>query len=206
MICLFLDTSSSTLIVSLVKDSNLLFEKKIESLRDHSSYLAVTVDEALKNNNLTISDLNKVFVGIGPGSFTGTRIAITFAKTICYAKNIDLIPVSSLEQFIYSFEGYDYYVPIIKERSDKLYFSIFDKEKNRIIEDSYSNEEELNNILKKYDGKMLIISEDSFYDYETKKSVVDSVKLVNNLKDRKSINPHILKPNYIKRIEVEDKL
>lgn len=206
MISLFLDTSSDNLIVNLLENDNIIFEKNIKSLRNHSTYLVPTIDEAFKSNHLELKDLNKIFVGIGPGSFTGTRIAITVAKTLAYSFKIDLVPVSSIEEFIYDVNGYDYYVPVLKEKRDMLYFSIFDKDKNRLIEDTYASKEEFLNYLKKYNGKIVIIS-DSIYDgYDTVSKKINVCEMIKHIKNNKTVNPHSLKPNYIKRIEVESKL
>ena len=205
MICLFLDTSGDTLIVSLIKDNNIIYNKKVESIRDHSTYLVNTINEAFKQNNLDIKSLNKIFVGIGPGSFTGTRIGVTVAKTLAYSLNIDLIPVSTLEEYIYSTENYDYYVPVIEDKKDKLYFSIFDKNKNRIIDDSYGTLEEFLKYIKKYDN-LVIISDNEYEGYNVHRKEINVLNMINNLIKRESINPHLLKPNYIKRIDAEDKL
>lgn len=206
MICLFLDTSSDNLVVTLLKDGNIIFEKNIRSLRDHSTYLVSTIDEAFKSNNIEPKELDKIFVGVGPGSFTGTRIAITVAKTLAYSFNIDLVPVSSIEEFIYDVQGYDYYVPVLEEKKDMLYFSIFDKDKKRLIEDTYASKEEFLDYLKKYNGKIVIIS-DSIYDgYNTVTKNINVCEMLKHIKNRTPINPHNLKPNYIKRIEVESKL
>lgn len=206
MICLFLDTSSDNLIVTLLKDENIIFEKNIKSLRDHSSYLVSTIDEAFKSTKIEKKQLDKIFVGIGPGSFTGTRIAITVAKTLAYSFNIDLVPVSSIEEFIYGIDGYDYYVPVLEEKRNMIYFSVFDKDKNRIIEDTYANKEEFLDHLKKYNGKVVIISDLDYDGYESIHKDINVCEMIKYIKDRPSINPHTLKPNYIKKIEVESKL
>lgn len=206
MICLFLDTSSDNLIVTLLKDDNIIFEKNIKSLRDHSTNLVPAIDEAFKSNKLEPKELDKIFVGIGPGSFTGTRIAITVAKTLSYSFNIDLVPVSSIEEFIYDVDGYNYYVPVLEEKKDMLYFSIFDKNKDRLIEDIYASKEEFLDYLKKYNGKLVIISDSNYDGYDTITKNINVCEMIKHIKDRTPINPHNLKPNYIKRIEVESKL
>lgn len=206
MICLFLDTSSDNLIVSLLKDDKVIFEKIVTSLRDHSTYLVPIVKEAFESNNIELKDLNKIFVGIGPGSFTGTRIAITFAKTIAYSLNVDLIPISSIEEYIYSVDGYDYYVPVLEEKRDMLYFSVFDKSKKRLIEDTYASKEEFLEYLKRYEGKLGIISNSNFEGYDNHSKEINVSKMIGYIKDNEPVNPHTLKPNYIKRIEVESKL
>lgn len=207
MICLFLDTSSDDLIVYLTKDNKILFEKVIETIRDHSTYLVSVIEEAFLKTNENIKNLSKIIVGVGPGSFTGTRIGITVAKVLALSLNTDIIPISSLEKFIYSIDGYDYYVPIIEEKNNKLYFSIYDKNKNVVLEDSYSSKDELYKILEKYTGNITIISNNNDYElYDVNNKKIDIIKMINGIKDRKPVNFHTIKPNYIKKIEVESKL
>lgn len=209
MICLFFDTSSELLKVTLLKDSEVIYDKEMITKNDHSSYLVPSINEAFKTNNIDFKQLDKIIVGIGPGSFTGTRISITVAKTYASSFNIPVISISSLEQMIYDIDGYDYYVPIIEEKNDNMYFSIFDKDKKRIIDDSYSNIEILYSKLSELNGKVAIISNSNkkYDNYDSFDKVINSKEIVKNVEvNNKEINPHLLKPNYIKKIEVEAKL
>lgn len=209
MICLFLDTSSQNLIVSLIKDNELIYDKRLETKNDHSSYLLPSIDEAFKSNNIGFNELNRIIVGVGPGSFTGTRISITAAKTYGYAMNIPTFGISSLEIMIYGNDNYDYYVPIIEDKNDKIYFSIFDKNKKRVLDDNYTSVEDLYNTLNTYNGNILIISHNGIkYDkYDSIKENINPIKINENIEiNNKETNPHLLKPNYIKKIEVESKL
>ena len=124
MISLFLDTSSKKLVVILVKDNKIIGSKELESINDHASHLVPFIDELLKDNNITTKDINKIFVVNGPGSFTGTRIGVTVGKVLAYSNDIPVIPVSSLKQYIFSLENYNYYVSIIKEWGDKHAFNL----------------------------------------------------------------------------------
>ena len=209
MICLFLDTSSEKLKVSLIDNNKLIYDKELITKNDHSSYLIPSIEEAFKTNNLDYKDVNRIIVGIGPGSFTGTRISITVAKVYAYSFNIPIFGISSLEMMIYGNSNYDYYVPVIEDKNDKLYYSIFDKDKKRVIQDEYCNRDELYNNLKKYNGNILIISHSNKqydeYDYTDEK--INSVEINKNIFiNNKEINPHLLKPNYIKKIDAESKL
>ena len=202
MISLFLDTSSKTLSVYIVKDNEIIYEKNITTNNDHSKYLVPSIDEGLKLNNLKPSDVNKCYVVTGPGSFTGTRIAVTVGKTFCYSNNINVIPVSSLKQYIFSLDNYDYYVSIIKDKGNRLYYGIYDKDYNDIVTDKYNYLEVFEEDISKLKGKIAIISEEG---ENTIKPKLDVIKLMEYYKDSE-INPHYLKPNYLKKIEVEEKL
>jgi tRNA threonylcarbamoyladenosine biosynthesis protein TsaB len=202
MISLFLDTSSKTLSVYIVKDNEIIYEKNITTNNDHSKYLVPSIEEGLNINNLKPSDVNKCYVVTGPGSFTGTRIAVTVGKTFCYSNNINVIPVSSLKQYIFSLDNYDYYVSIIKDKGNRLYYGIYDKDYNDIVTDKYNYLEVFEEDISKLKGKIAIISEEG---ENTIKPKLDVIKLMEYYKDSE-INPHYLKPNYLKKIEVEEKL
>lgn len=209
MICLFFDTSSDLLKVSLIKDNNIIFDKELHTKNDHSSYLVPTIDEAFKSNNIDFKELDEIIVGNGPGSFTGTRISIAVAKTYAFSFNIPVYMISSLEELIYDNDGYDFYVPIIEEKKENLYFSIFDKDRKRVMDDTYSSTEYMYKKLEELDGKILLISlSDKEYEkYDTVKASINALNIIKNIDvNNAKVNPHLLKPNYIKKIEAEAKL
>lgn len=209
MICLFFDTSSDLLKVSLIKDNKIIFDKELHTKNDHSSYLVPTIDEAFKSNNIDFKELDEIIVGNGPGSFTGTRISIAVAKTYAFSFNIPVYMISSLEELIYDNDGYDFYAPIIEEKKENLYFSIFDKDRKRVMDDTYSSTEYMYKKLEELDGKILLISlSDKEYEkYDTVKASINALNIMKNIDvNNKKVNPHLLKPNYIKKIEAEAKL
>ncbi len=209
MICLFFDTSSDLLKVSLIKDNKIIFDKELHTKNDHSSYLVPTIDEAFKSNNIDFKELDEIIVGNGPGSFTGTRISIAVAKTYAFSFNIPVYMISSLEELIYDNDGYDFYVPIIEEKKENLYFSIFDKDRKRVMDDTYSSTEYMYKKLEELDGKILLISlSDKEYEkYDTVKASINALNIIKNIDvNNAKVNPHLLKPNYIKKIEAEAKL
>ena len=209
MICLFFDTSSDLLKVSLIKENKIIFDKELHTKNDHSSYLVPTIDEAFKSNNIDFKELDEIIVGNGPGSFTGTRISIAVAKTYAFSFNIPVYMISSLEELIYDNDGYDFYVPIIEEKKDNLYFSIFDKDKKRVMDDTYSSTEYMYKKLEELEGKILLISlsNKEYEKYDTIKASINALNIMKNIEvNNEKVNPHLLKPNYIKKIEAEAKL
>lgn len=209
MICLFFDTSSDLLKVSLIKDDKIIFDKELHTKNDHSSYLVPTIDEAFKSNNIDFKELDEIIVGNGPGSFTGTRISIAVAKTYAFSFNIPVYMISSLEELIYDNDGYDFYVPIIEEKKDNLYFSIFDKDKKRVMDDTYSSTEYMYKKLEELEGRILLISlsNKEYEKYDTIKASINALNIMKNIEvNNEKVNPHLLKPNYIKKIEAEAKL
>ena len=97
MIHLFIDTSISYPTIAIVKDDNIIycFHEHIE--KNMSTMILPIINEGLMKNNLSVKDIDKLFVVTGPGSFTGIRIGVAIAKTIAWALKKDVIPISSLE-------------------------------------------------------------------------------------------------------------
>ena len=205
MISLFLDTSSKKLVVILVKDNEVIGKKELESINDHASYLVPFINELLSDNKITTKDINKIFVVNGPGSFTGTRIGVTVGKTLAYSNDISVVPVSSLKQYIFSKSGYDYYVSIINDKNDRLYYGIYDKDYNDIVVDKYSTIEVFNKDINTLNGKVLFISDNEIPNIDIVKKELDIIKLIDYYKD-KEIRCHDLKPNYLKKIDAESLL
>ena len=93
------------------------------------------INEIMKKNKVLFNDLKAVGVGIGPGSYTGLRIGLSSAKGICYALNIPLISVSSLENLIVNIDFNGLLIPTIDARRDEVYSSIYDKNMKIIREE-----------------------------------------------------------------------
>ena len=205
MISLFLDTSAKKLVVGLVKNEEIISYVEKETLNDHSKYLVPIIDEELKKNNLDIKDVNKILVVRGPGSFTGTRIAVTVAKTLSYALNIPVVSVSSLKQYVFEYENNDYYAVILSDRGNNAYFGIYDKDYNEISEE-YTSMDKIKDKVINLPGKVLVITNTEVdFTYRTTEMKLNLLKLVDYYKDKED-NSFNIKPSYIKHIEVEDKL
>ena len=206
MISLFLDTSSKKLVVGLVKDNEVISLVEKETVNDHSKYLVPIIDEELTKNNLNIKDINKIYVISGPGSFTGTRIAVTVAKTLSYALNIPVKSVSALKQYVFEYENNDYYAVILNEKNDKAYFGLYDKDYNEVIPEEYTSMDKIEEKLTSIQGKLLIITDG---EYTSSNRITEMklnlIKLINYYKDKED-NSFNIKPSYLKKIDVEDKL
>lgn len=99
MFYLVLDTSSSYGILALYKNDKVLSSKVIPS-GELSAKLMPAVENLFLENNSSLQSLDFIAVGIGPGSFTGTRIGIVSTKAIAYSLNLPIVEFCSLAGFI----------------------------------------------------------------------------------------------------------
>ena len=94
---LVLDTSTENATIALARDFALFLGTTEESRRRHGRDLIPRIKSLLDASGLRSMDLDVVAVGIGPGSYTGLRVGITAAKTLCYASGAELISLDSLQ-------------------------------------------------------------------------------------------------------------
>lgn len=198
---LFIDTSTSYPIVSIIENNNIkaMFNKKIDT--DISVSIFSILDTMFKELNITPKDIKKIFIANGPGSFTGTRIGVTIAKVYGYSLNVDLIPVSTLEVLIGGVNK-DYIVPVIDARRGFVYAGIYDKDLNKIADDRYIS---LDKLKEELEGKDYV-----FVSYDdiagSIKPKIDLIKVINKHEKDIPVNAHGLNPNYLKKTEAEEKL
>lgn len=96
---LSLETSSSVCSVALhqLMDGNLVGQSELRLEKSHSSHLSVLISQLLENSQHTLQDVAAVAVSDGPGSYTGLRIGAAAAKGLCYALDVPLVAVSTLQ-------------------------------------------------------------------------------------------------------------
>lgn len=91
------DTSTMTTSVSIIEDENMLALYSLQGSVYHSESLSDMVNNILNKFDFDLSQIDLISVGIGPGSFTGIRIGLTFAKVMAQVLKKDIVAVSSLK-------------------------------------------------------------------------------------------------------------
>ena len=185
---LFIDTCSNCLIISTIINNKLDYFFIDKNNNDTSSKVMKVLKEAVCD----INTVDKIFVVNGPGSFTGIRVGVTIAKTIGFCLNIPIIKLSELELLATTKTDTKYNVSLIDARRGYVYAGIYDKDLNCYLEEQHIL---LNDI--KYPDSYTVID-----NYDN----IDLLKIIKKHEFDEPINPHDLKPNYLKRTEAEEKL
>lgn len=97
---LCIETGTDICSVGLARDGELISLRESVEGRDHAKQVGVFVDELLHETGVDPDELDAVAVGKGPGSYTGLRIGVSFAKGLCYGLGIPLIAVGSLDALV----------------------------------------------------------------------------------------------------------
>lgn len=199
---LYIDTSSSYLYAAIVEDNEVLSAIKEEFGQSLSEVALPRIVSMFEDNSLSPKDIDKIIVVNGPGSFTGIRIGITIAKIYAWSLNIPITTIYSLEAMAISSNKEVYHVPILNARRGYVYTAIYDKDYNEVLKPCHilltDLQEKLDNI-----GDYEFISNDEF-DLELNSYSPNFVKIINKYKDKESINPHAVNPEYLKLTEAEE--
>jgi tRNA threonylcarbamoyl adenosine modification protein YeaZ len=150
MLVLGIETSGIICGVSWVNNGQIYLEYRIEQPKIHTQLLADLVKRGFEQLGKSPHDVDLVSIASGPGSFTGLRIGMAYAKGMAYALDIPIIAVSN-------FEVLSQYAPrnkfpiysVIDARRENYYLGIFNKDKYRIDNTVFCNRQELTNYLSK---------------------------------------------------------
>ena len=94
---LALETSGRAGSVALGQGENKFFENFFSAPMRHNSELFESIQELLAKSDSNPSDINEIYVSIGPGSFTGIRISVTMAKMASLAQKCGIVGVSTTD-------------------------------------------------------------------------------------------------------------
>ena len=172
----FLSIDCSTEKGSLfVKIKNKTFNKHLQSDKSTNDLLMKEILVFFKENDISFSDLGKVFVNQGPGNFSGLRGSLATAKGVSLSKNLDLF---GFDTFIWScsssFNKDNFICSIIKFR-EKYFIKKFDKNLNTL---SKIEEVSVQEIVNKYKNKFKVIPRNLIKNFDEKILTLKNLNLV----------------------------
>ena len=122
-----IDNSLDSLNLVLAEDSTIIAERRSKNRRAPSEILPVMVSGILTDNGYRIDDITNMIVTLGPGSFTGIRVALAFCKGINSALNIPITGVPTLDALSFPLafmEGY-HLCPLIDAKKGEVFCSLY---------------------------------------------------------------------------------
>ncbi len=144
-----IETATKNCSVSLSKNGNTVQSKEIADINySHAENLHVFIEEIIQQENISINQINAIAVSEGPGSYTGLRIGVSAAKGLCFALNIPLISINTLEILAKNIQtSTSLIIPVIDARRMEVYSAIINSnyqvirktEAEIINKDSYSD-------------------------------------------------------------------
>lgn len=192
---ILLDSSNKFLSVGIAKNGEVIDRIFYEAWQRQSEMMTGELSRILERNNILNNEIDAVVVGVGPGSYTGVRIAITIGKTIAYALNTKIYGVSSLSLLK---NPHKPTICVVNARSGRSYFGVYDNTKVLVNDTIKSNEEVLSYIADHSDYQVngeVEHLEIKSGDYDIIENLAKSMTNENLVK-----SPFELKPIYLKEL------
>lgn len=128
---LCLETSAAICSVALLDENDAVLVRYGSSVNNHAESVFQLVHEILESSGLKISELDAIALSDGPGSYTGLRIGASSAKGMCFAANLPLIAISTLESMAITVFDSDpeaeWVWPMIDARRQEVYHAIYNR-------------------------------------------------------------------------------
>lgn len=161
---LALDTASIVATVAIADEEKLYSEITIHSKKkNHSERLMLLIDEVLKNSGLELKDVDLFSCTVGPGSFTGLRIAIATIKGLAQSLNKSVIALSTLEALAHNLPfSREVICPVMDAQRDQVYTCFYrwtEESLEALTEEAVYSIDELLNIITSQGRKVVLLGD-----------------------------------------------
>ena len=131
-----IETTTTNCSVSLsFEGETLVLKEDYNNNYSHAERLHLYIDAALKEADVSKTNLDAIAVSKGPGSYTGLRIGVSAAKGLCFALDIPLISISTLQSLSNQVNITDgYIVPMLDARRLEVFSAVFDASYTQVRE------------------------------------------------------------------------
>jgi tRNA threonylcarbamoyladenosine biosynthesis protein TsaB len=130
-----IDTAIDIASICISKDDQVINISINKNQKDHAAWIQPAIKELVISSGITLRDIQAVAVSIGPGSYTGLRIGLSTAKGLCYALNIPLIAIGTLDMMAEAGlrDEVDLICPMIDARRMEVFTAIYNKNMEKVM-------------------------------------------------------------------------
>ena len=119
---LSIETSSNICGISLISEGECVDIIEEESNKKHAEVLPEFYLKLKNSTGFILDDIDAIAISIGPGSFTGLRIGLSFAKGLAFSKYLPIIPISTMMSLAYSLKEITPDVGIIYSHAKRVFY------------------------------------------------------------------------------------
>lgn len=217
MLILAIDTSTNIGSVALVEsEKGILGEITINNRTTHSEMIMKMIDTLLDISKVDRKKIEKIAVGIGPGSFTGIRIGVAVAKGLAYSLDIPIVGVNELEILASNYSGDGKIISMIDARKERVFYGIYKRENGKLKDLDIKGADSLEEVLKEVDEKVVCIGDGAIVNREKivgilgeKVEILDDylniprATILAKLGEEREDNIYTLEPVYLAKSQAE---
>lgn len=120
---LSIDTCLGASSVAVLDGERVLAARSEPMTRGHQERIGMIAREAATEAGVAFTDLDRIGVTVGPGSFTGLRVGLAFAKGLATALSVPCVGVTTLEAMAYGIDGFA--AAVLDARMGQVYIQVF---------------------------------------------------------------------------------
>lgn len=220
MLVLAIDTATKIAGIALYDDKiGILGELNLYVKTNHSNIIMTAIDNLFKMTGLSIADVDRVAVTIGPGSFTGIRIGVAIAKGLVYGIDKKIVGINELDVIAYNAESRDeIIVPLIDARKQRVYYSTYKYDNDKLVRISDYKDGDLDIVLEELKDEKCIFTGDgtiAYGDYIKEKtnnqgivfsktaSIPRAAVAARLALEKEADNLYVLEPFYVNKSQAE---
>jgi len=155
---LAIDTSFEACSAALLDGGRVLWAETKIIGRGHSEILPPMIARALSETGLSVFNLDRIGVVIGPGAFAGVRVGLAFARGLCLGTGVRAVGVTSLKALAASCEPKGLIAPVFDARRGQVYAALYDEALRERIEPFVASPEEAARRLSAAGGANLVLA------------------------------------------------
>ena len=140
------DASTRFLSLALADGKNILRYRNLRSKAFLSSSIVPNIRQILTKVGWTLKDLDGIFIGLGPGSFTSLRVGLSTAKALAFANDLKVVGISSLDLIAMNVKSDGNICVMMDARRGLVYSCCYEKRNGmlrRLTEDSLQKPEDV---------------------------------------------------------------
>ena len=119
---LAIETSVNICGISLIENGTFIDSIDEDKSKQHAEVLPKLYQELQNRTNFSLSNIDALAVSIGPGSFTGLRIGLSFTKGLAFSKNLPIIPISTMMALAYNSRRFLPTLGIIHSHAKRVFY------------------------------------------------------------------------------------
>ncbi|MCR2823579.1 tRNA (adenosine(37)-N6)-threonylcarbamoyltransferase complex dimerization subunit type 1 TsaB [Lederbergia panacisoli] len=220
---LAIDTSNDCLGIALLSEKKIIGEYITNMKKNHSVRVMPAIERLLLDCETDTSELSKIVVAQGPGSYTGVRIGVTIAKTMAWSLGIPLVGVSSLAILAQSARYFSGLIcPLFDARRGLIYTGLYKYENGvlvKVLEDRNILASDWAETLNTHKESILFIGNDVPLHKETFQDILQEKAVFSQIPEQNprpgelgmmglnlpAVDIHSFTPSYLRLVEAEAK-
>ena len=119
---LAIETSSDICGISFIENGTFIDSVDEEKSKQHAEVLPQLYKKLQSKTNFSLSNIDALAVSIGPGSFTGLRIGLSFTKGLAFSKNLPIIPISTMMALAYNSRKFLPTLGVIHSHAKRVFY------------------------------------------------------------------------------------